>query len=179
MLRSTVLSTTTTERNARPNDEFEGFQTQPAVNISKYYPGIFLEGLRKTRKFSSEDSLYNNRHFNRVPANTIQRITATSSWSAEEHTDIWHVNGILWELLVLCLWHRYIPFSKYVTYLYKLNETVFLSYMHLPLHFHHSPRTSCATNFNTKKREVTKLSHFLLCTFKRGHYLLCILVTPT
>jgi hypothetical protein len=179
MLRSTVLSTATTGRNARTNGEFEGFQTQAAMNISKYYPDIFLEGLRKTKKLSSEGSLYTSRHCNHVPADKIQRITATSGWSAVEHTNIWHVHIFLWELLILYLWHRYNLFNKNFTSTYKLNETVFPSYMHSPLHFHHSLRTSYATNFNTKEREVTKLSHFLLRTFKRGHYLLCILVTPT
>lgn len=80
MLRSTVLSTATTERNTRTNEEFEGFQMQAAMNISKYYPKIFfLEGLRKTRKLSSEDSLYTSRDCNRVAADTTQRTTATSS----------------------------------------------------------------------------------------------------
>ena len=77
---------------------------QAAMHISKYYPKIFfLEGLRKTRKLSSEDSLYTSRDCNLVAADTIQRTTATSSWSAEEHTDIWHVQRVLWELLVLGL----------------------------------------------------------------------------
>jgi hypothetical protein len=179
MRRGAVLSTATTENNAKTNKEFEGFQTQATINISKYYPGICLEGLKKTRTVYSEDSLSTSRHCNRVPADTIQRFTATPSWSTEKHTDIRHVYGVLQESLALYLWHRYNPFSKCVTSSNKINETVFSSYMHLPLHFHHFSSTFCATNFNTKKREVTKSSHFLLCTFKRGHYLLCILVTPT
>jgi hypothetical protein len=179
MRRSAVISTAITEHNAKTNGEFEGFQTQATINISKYYHGICLEALKKTRTLSSEDNLCTSQHCNRAPADTIQRITATTNWSAEQHTDIWHIYGVLYESLALCLWHGYNPSSKCVTSSNKLNKTVFPSYMNLPLHFHHSSSTFWATNFNTKKREVAKLSHFRLCTFKRGHYLLCILVTPT
>jgi hypothetical protein len=50
---------------------------QAAMNISKYYPKMFLEGLRQTRKLSNENSLHTSRDCNQVAADTIQRTAAT------------------------------------------------------------------------------------------------------
>jgi hypothetical protein len=70
-------------------DKFEKFSKEAGMVYRKYYSGICLEGLRKTRKYLSHDSRYPYRNSNRTLhdcyryANRLSFPLDMTSWELE------------------------------------------------------------------------------------------------